>query len=614
MADISGIPKWRGMQEQLFRERERKALSLIQRYYVEKLRQGWRVRDPGEKVLRAPPEMVAEAIKVVKEKADKAWRTFTLPGRVYRGEPYNMDEVTAFNLSALVGGAPGGLPRGSVGAGVVGGVGRRLGTTGKYVGSPEITSPAQLGVFRRRLKNLRKEGAIAKEWYEESGRGLAEFTQGTSRAAKLSDQLAVYSPQRKLKTNLEDAVKALYHLERGLPYKAGMYPAKQGIQAQKVFAGEKALGRKQAAFAQNLKYILDPGKYPVGPVTVDVWMHRAGKYTGVKEGPGPRQYDFMEREIQRLGDEFQVLPHQAQAQIWTAIKTRYEDLAMPVLKDRAQGLGLKRGTPGYNAFIEKHLQDTAWSFDSATVKAAARKAYTNFAHLLERGGLLPHKYDIDVVDAKKFIAVRNKSSRPEFLYPYTAEELSGMRLYKVRGKDAAYALKPDGDLVNVVNASGVPGLGKEIVLDAINKGASKLDCFDGFLSDKYYPQFGFKKVRADKWDDRFAPRNWDYKKYKRPDVVYMQLEGGGLNVFGPSRVTDYDRLRRKVLGPETSWDIQRTSGAFGHSGGYVGGTWGGLGPGTQGPTVGGGPVYRGRRGALDFSKILKLEKKRTAFK
>lgn len=56
---------------------------------------------------------------------------------------------------------------------------------------------------------------------------------------------------------------------------------------------------------------------------------------------------------------------------------------------------------------------------------------------------------------------------------------------------------------------------------AIQLGGVKLDCFDGVLPE-LYKHYGFVETHREPFDDAFAPKDWDYVKYGRPDVVYMQ--------------------------------------------------------------------------------------------
>ena len=87
---------------------------------------------------------------------------------------------------------------------------------------------------------------------------------------------------------------------------------------------------------------------------------------------------------------------------------------------------------------------------------------------------------------------------------------------------SGFVLKPDGDIISVFSAPGAKE-GKSVVLAAIANGGTKLDCFQGFLSDKFYPRFGFKEYDRWGWDDQYAPSGWDYEKDNRPSVVLMQL-------------------------------------------------------------------------------------------
>gem|GEM_PF-4466564 len=128
--------------------------------------------------------------------------------------------------------------------------------------------------------------------------------------------------------------------------------------------------------------------------------------------------------------------------------------------------------------------------------------------------------------AEAFIASRNTSKRPQFLTPYTAEQLGDFRLFKVKGFDAGYAIKPDGDLVNVFNNSGIPDLGKALVRDAIKNGATKLDAYEGFLTKDYYPQLGFREVRREPWNPLLKPEGW-LEEDGGPDVVFMELPKRG---------------------------------------------------------------------------------------
>ena len=64
--------------------------------------------------------------------------------------------------------------------------------------------------------------------------------------------------------------------------------------------------------------------------------------------------------------------------------------------------------------------------------------------------------------------------------------------------------------------------GRLTVGHAIKKGAQTLDCYAGKLP-KYYKQFGFREYKRIPWEDKYAPPNWDYKKFGKPDIIFMEL-------------------------------------------------------------------------------------------
>ena len=86
------------------------------------------------------------------------------------------------------------------------------------------------------------------------------------------------------------------------------------------------------------------------------------------------------------------------------------------------------------------------------------------------------------------------------------------------------AIAKDGDIVSVFKNpdSQEKGVADILIGFAKEKGGKKLDCFDGFLS-KLYSKLGFKEKARMAWDDQYAPKNWNYERDGRPDVIMMEL-------------------------------------------------------------------------------------------
>ena len=132
-------------------------------------------------------------------------------------------------------------------------------------------------------------------------------------------------------------------------------------------------------------------------------------------------------------------------------------------------------------------------------------------------------------DYESFIAEIGKNKRSSFLTPYTVEEFQNAKVqtFQVPGYEIGFALKPmpdgDMDIISVHNNTDIHGVGEALIDSAKRLGGTTLDHFDGFLSD-FYAKKGFKEYGRWKWDDQYAPEDWDYEKLGRPDVVLRRLE------------------------------------------------------------------------------------------
>ena len=126
-------------------------------------------------------------------------------------------------------------------------------------------------------------------------------------------------------------------------------------------------------------------------------------------------------------------------------------------------------------------------------------------------------------DPNEFHKSYTASKRLEYLTPYSPDELSGMKTYKVRGYNAGFAVKSDGDIVSVHNNTGSGGLAPALIKSAIQHGGKKLDHFDGGLT-KLYRSLGFHVVNVVGWDDQYASPNWKY--------VPIDLSDPNVSVYG----------------------------------------------------------------------------------
>lgn len=88
------------------------------------------------------------------------------------------------------------------------------------------------------------------------------------------------------------------------------------------------------------------------------------------------------------------------------------------------------------------------------------------------------------------------------------------------GKRSGYGVTEEGELVSVFSLPGAKQ-GVYAVDHAMDNGAKKLCCFDTGLVE-FYESFGFKVTGKVPWNNDYAPANWDYKKFGKPYLVYME--------------------------------------------------------------------------------------------
>jgi hypothetical protein len=153
-------------------------------------------------------------------------------------------------------------------------------------------------------------------------------------------------------------------------------------------------------------------------------------------------------------------------------------------------------------------------------------------------------------NAERFTASisENKAAHPfgAAVYVYPAEEYQGMRLFLTKDGKSGVAIKPDGDIVSVFSTGGA---GRSVMELAVAAGGRKLDAFDTILPEFYAPH-GFRAVARTKWNDEFAPSEWDKDTFStynngEPDVVFMVYDPSKMDAEYSSKdgrvLDDYDR-------------------------------------------------------------------------
>jgi len=124
---------------------------------------------------------------------------------------------------------------------------------------------------------------------------------------------------------------------------------------------------------------------------------------------------------------------------------------------------------------------------------------------------------------EEFVTNRNKlqKSLRAFLTPYSIDDYIKIRAKIWLSSDgkSGFAITSDGELISVFSL--VKGRGDEIVKQAIKMGAKRLDCLGDKLKN-LYERHGFKVVRVVPFDEKYAPKEWDYAKFGKPPLYIME--------------------------------------------------------------------------------------------
>lgn len=128
------------------------------------------------------------------------------------------------------------------------------------------------------------------------------------------------------------------------------------------------------------------------------------------------------------------------------------------------------------------------------------------------------------VSATEFIVQRNKLNPDLFLFltPHTEEDYisKGTRLFLSQDCKSGFGINEDGELTSVFALERQRG--KILVAEARKQGAKYLSCTGDHLL-QMYSEFDFSPVEIIKWDNRFAPKGWNYERFGTPNIYDMKL-------------------------------------------------------------------------------------------
>ena len=130
---------------------------------------------------------------------------------------------------------------------------------------------------------------------------------------------------------------------------------------------------------------------------------------------------------------------------------------------------------------------------------------------------------------KTFNQAFKNSPYSAFVNHYTAKEMKdgNMKALMTRDGKTGLLVHDHGDgrveATALFSMSDRKGDGLKLLKDAIeNHGVNYVECFGEFLPQAY-AKVGFQVESKSPFDPQYAPDNWDYEKFGRPNYYTMRL-------------------------------------------------------------------------------------------
>lgn len=98
-------------------------------------------------------------------------------------------------------------------------------------------------------------------------------------------------------------------------------------------------------------------------------------------------------------------------------------------------------------------------------------------------------------------------------------------LFLTLDSKAGIAVTNDHNIVSIFNGGEQRGVMKTLIPTAIEAGGNKLDNYDSDKLSSMYELYGFKLVSKCEFNETFAPKDWNYERDGKPDIVFWSHNG-----------------------------------------------------------------------------------------
>lgn len=140
--------------------------------------------------------------------------------------------------------------------------------------------------------------------------------------------------------------------------------------------------------------------------------------------------------------------------------------------------------------------------EASKLREVNSRAFRDSLHKAKRSQDDDKKWRVDVHSERGYVRDRDK-------------------LYVTDG-GSAIAVTPDGDIISVCKMDGDKAFASELLARAVVNGGVKLDSYSG--NHDFYTKNGFEPVSWVRWDDRYAPNEWN-ESYDREPIIFYRYVG-----------------------------------------------------------------------------------------
>lgn len=150
---------------------------------------------------------------------------------------------------------------------------------------------------------------------------------------------------------------------------------------------------------------------------------------------------------------------------------------------------------------------------------------------------------------QRAISLAESDDYSAFVDVHDVEYYEKCRCFLVNAGCAGCAVTDDGNIIsvfkndNMAKSDNVEKISKALLKTAVENGGTKLDCFDGFLTQNYIKNGFIPDVKIP-FNREFAPTDWDYERDGEPYIMFFHKDIE--NSLQSLNLTNKDEIKKYI--------------------------------------------------------------------